>query len=185
MAVIEIKSEPSARDLRVLALAFLVFFGIVAGLAWWSPGPLAGAAIFTGVCFLIALAVDRETPARVKAWGALFPAILGLARGLEAVAGPGWVVIAVAGAGVVGAIGAMSSAGPALYRAWMRAALPVGWVVSHVLLGLAYYGVITPIGLFLRLIGRDLLSLKRDRDATTYWRERGPGEGAGRYFRQW
>ncbi len=183
--MIEIKSEPSARDLRMLAAALPVFFGAVAALAMWSPSTLAGAAIFTGVCFLIALALDRGTDPRRKLWGLLFPVILGTARAVEHFTGPG---PAIFGAGVLGAIGAaaaLSAAGPAVYRAWMLAALPTGWVVSHVLLGIVYYGVITPIGLFLRLIGRDLLGLRMERGAASYWRQRGPGEGAGRYFRQW
>ena len=37
---------------------------------------------------------------------------------------------------------------------------PVGWVVSHVLLGIIFYGVVTPIGLILRWSGHDPLSLK-------------------------
>jgi len=37
---------------------------------------------------------------------------------------------------------------------------PIGWVVSHVLLGIIFYGVVTPIGLILRWSGHDPLSLK-------------------------
>ena len=40
------------------------------------------------------------------------------------------------------------------------ATFPMGWVVSHVLLGLIYYGVVTPLGLILRLTGHDPLQLK-------------------------
>ena len=37
---------------------------------------------------------------------------------------------------------------------------PIGWVVSHVLLGAIFYGLVTPTGLILRLTGHDPLQLK-------------------------
>ena len=37
---------------------------------------------------------------------------------------------------------------------------PIGWVVSHILLGAIFYGLLTPIGLILRLTGHDPLALK-------------------------
>jgi len=40
------------------------------------------------------------------------------------------------------------------------ATFPIGWVVSHVLLGAIFYGIVTPLGLILRLTGHDPLQLK-------------------------
>ena len=37
---------------------------------------------------------------------------------------------------------------------------PIGWVVSHVLLGAIFYGIVMPIGIILRLTGHDPLQLK-------------------------
>ena len=37
---------------------------------------------------------------------------------------------------------------------------PIGWVVSHVLLGAIFYLLVTPIGLVLRMTGHDPLQLK-------------------------
>jgi len=37
---------------------------------------------------------------------------------------------------------------------------PIGWVVSHVLLGAIFYLLVTPIGLILRMTGHDPLQLK-------------------------
>ncbi len=70
-----------------------------------------------------------------------------------------------------------------LYLGWMRAVYPIGWVISHLMLGLVYFVVMTPIGLFMRMIGRDALNLPFDRGANTYWtpRKRASSE---RYFRQ-
>jgi hypothetical protein len=36
---------------------------------------------------------------------------------------------------------------------------PIGWVVSHVLLGLIFYGIVTPIGIILRVTGHDPLQI--------------------------
>jgi len=40
------------------------------------------------------------------------------------------------------------------------ATFPIGWVVSHFLLGVIFYGLVTPIGLVLRLTGHDPLQLQ-------------------------
>jgi hypothetical protein len=37
---------------------------------------------------------------------------------------------------------------------------PIGWGVSHVLLGVIFYGIVTPIGIILRITGHDPLQLK-------------------------
>lgn len=60
---------------------------------------------------------------------------------------------------------------------------PIGWVVFHVVLAVVYFLVITPIGLGMRLFGRDALGLDA-RGATTYWRKRPPAPAVDRYFRQ-
>ena len=51
----------------------------------------------------------------------------------------------------------------------MCAAFPIGWVVSHALMAAIYYLVITPMAVAMRLLGRDPLDRRFDRDATTYW----------------
>src|SRR5687768_13101757 len=44
-----------------------------------------------------------------------------------------------------------------MYRGWIQATYPIGWVVSHGLLAIIYYLVLTPIGLIFRLLRRDAL----------------------------
>ena len=70
------------------------------------------------------------------------------------------------------------------YVGLMVATWPIGWVVSHLALGLLYYAVITPIGLALRLAGRDELARSLDPAATTYWEPYDPDRGLARYLRQ-
>jgi hypothetical protein len=56
-----------------------------------------------------------------------------------------------------------------VYIAWMSLAFVMGFVISHILLTLFFYFVITPIGLIARLVGKDFLRLKLDRNANSYW----------------
>jgi hypothetical protein len=71
-----------------------------------------------------------------------------------------------------------------LFVAWMVAAFPVGWLMSHVLIGIVYYGVVTPIGLILRLRGRDSLQLRSKTEAPSFWIVRQGARDAASYFRQ-
>jgi ABC-type uncharacterized transport system permease subunit len=71
-----------------------------------------------------------------------------------------------------------------MFVGWMYAAYPIGFVVSHVLLGLVYFGVVTPIGLLMRAMGHDPMTRHLDRSAKTYWVERQQVSDVKRYFRQ-
>ncbi|MCU0862737.1 MAG: hypothetical protein MUC36_03000 [Planctomycetes bacterium] len=71
-----------------------------------------------------------------------------------------------------------------LYAGLSVIAFPIGFVISHVLMAAIYYLVITPIGLVFRLIGRDVLGKRLDRDgATSYWHVRGAPRDAASYFK--
>lgn len=63
-------------------------------------------------------------------------------------------------------------------------AWPIGLVVGWVVIGIVFYGVVTPIGLVRRLFG-DPLNLRFDSSAASYWAQRPPQREAGRYFRQY
>src|SRR5437870_3843292 len=56
-----------------------------------------------------------------------------------------------------------------LFVAWMIAIFPVNWLVSRLLLAIIFYGMVTPLGLFFRLIGRDLLGRRFFPDQESYW----------------
>lgn len=70
------------------------------------------------------------------------------------------------------------------YDLLITVAYPIGWVVSHLMIVLVYYGVITPIGVIMRLFGRDSMNRRFDRSATTYWIAHDPGAATKRYFQQ-
>lgn len=61
-----------------------------------------------------------------------------------------------------------------LNRAWTKLGMMMHRVVNPVIMGFLFFAVIMPTGLVLRLIGKDLLRLKRDAGAETYWIERDP-----------
>lgn len=73
-----------------------------------------------------------------------------------------------------------------LNRLWTKFGLLLAAVISPIVLGLVYYFCITPIGLLLRLFGKDLLRLKMDPEADTYWIAREPpgptGDSLDRQF---
>jgi hypothetical protein len=71
-----------------------------------------------------------------------------------------------------------------MYLAWMYAAFPIGWTVSHVVLAFVFYVVFTPLGVVMRLAGRDPLQCGERLAAGTYWIKRCPAREPASYFRQ-
>ena len=137
MALIDIKWKPTTRELRVFAVLWLVFFGLLGG---WM---LSRGSSLTWVGSVWAVALTGGV------LGLLLPELL-----------------------------------RPVYLLWMGLAFPIGWLVSHLILGLVYFGLLTPIGLLMRLAGHDPLRLKPDRGKATYWRERSTETDTSRYFRQ-
>lgn len=71
-----------------------------------------------------------------------------------------------------------------VYVAMAYLTFPVGLVLSFLILATAYYLVLTPIGLAMRLFGYDPMRSRFDAGAKTYWSRRAPPEHVDRYFRQ-
>jgi hypothetical protein len=61
-----------------------------------------------------------------------------------------------------------------LNRAWMALAALLNRIVSPIVLGILFYGVVTPMGAVMRLMGKDPMRRKFDRDAASYWIDRRP-----------
>ena len=85
-------------------------------------------------------------------------------------------------------VGLLGLAAPAavrpIYMFWMALALPIGWVVSHVILAVVYFGVFTPVALVFRLIGRDALQRRFDPAAPSYWVARDASASSENYLNQ-
>lgn len=138
MAVLDIRWNPSARELRQFAVIwFPAACVVVGGAVYVRAGSLWGA-VCAGAC---AVAV-----------GAL-----------------GWI---------------RPQAVRPLYIALLCLTYPMGWAVSHVLLALVFYGMFTPLGLWMRLWGRDPLQRRFDPEAPSYWAPRPPAKEPKSYFRQ-
>ncbi|MBE7507659.1 MAG: hypothetical protein HS101_15420 [Planctomycetia bacterium] len=61
---------------------------------------------------------------------------------------------------------------------------PIGLVVSFAVMLIMYFLVITPIGVAMRLLGRDPMRRKFDPAAQSYWIRRTPPADIRRYYRQ-
>lgn len=62
-----------------------------------------------------------------------------------------------------------------LKRLWLRLGKGLSYIVSPLVLGLVYLLAIVPVGLLTRVVGKDLLSLRHDPAAPSYWIRRDPG----------
>ena len=70
------------------------------------------------------------------------------------------------------------------YAVWYFLGCCVGIVVGNVLFATFFYLVLTPMGLVMRLAGRDPLRRKFDRATPTYWRDAEKIVDPKRYYRQ-
>ncbi len=61
-------------------------------------------------------------------------------------------------------------------RGWSLLAAALGFVNTRILLAIVFFVVLAPIALVLRLVGKDPLERRRDRNRPTYWRTREPAE---------
>ena len=137
MALIEIKWNPTARELRVFGILLFLIFGLFGAWLIWEGNSLALVASVSAIALFGGIL------------GAMWPEFL-----------------------------------RPLYRLWMALVFPVGWVVSHLILALVFFCILTPIGLMMRLTGHDPLKLKYDRQRASYWSERPAQADDSRYFRQ-
>jgi hypothetical protein len=85
-------------------------------------------------------------------------------------------------------LGVLAIAAPAALR-WPFVALsiiawPIGWAMSYVLVVVLFYGVFTPVGVLMRLLGWDAMARRFEPGRASYWVAHGPPAEASRYFRQ-
>tara|TARA_B100000579_G_C22332397_1_gene621163 strand:- start:97 stop:489 length:393 start_codon:yes stop_codon:yes gene_type:complete len=56
-----------------------------------------------------------------------------------------------------------------LNKLWIRFGILLGKIVSPIVMGVVYFGVVTPTGIIMRLFGKDILNLKINKNKSTYW----------------
>ena len=66
----------------------------------------------------------------------------------------------------------------------MALTMPIGMVVSRVLLGVLFFGLFTPVGLFFKLIGRDALARRYAPEQASYWEPKPGATDIRSYLRQ-
>ena len=59
-----------------------------------------------------------------------------------------------------------------LNKLWFKFGMILGAIVAPVVMGVIFFLVITPIGLAMKIIGKDLLNKKYDKRKKTYWKKR-------------
>lgn len=137
MALIEIRLNPSGRELKWFGLVVLLFFGLIGALVLWRAGSPRAASIVWSVGAGLVVVFYTARPLRLP-----------------------------------------------IYLAWMYAVYPIGWLVSHTLMGVIYFLLITPIAILMRLFRVDPLHRRLERDAPTYWVDLPRETDRSRYFSQ-
>jgi len=132
--------------------------------------------------------LDREVSDRELLWfGVTLPIVFGVVGGIVL-----WRTESMTAASVLWTVGVLLGFGyfalppfrRLIYRGWMRAFYPIGWTISHVLLGGIFYLLLTPIGLTMRLLGRAPFAREFDREMQSHWEPRDPRRETKRYFKQ-
>jgi hypothetical protein len=90
------------------------------------------------------------------------------------------------GAAVVG--GVLGAVAPQLLKwifvGWIVAVFPIGWTISHLVLGITYFVLFTIFGLTLRLVRYDPLERRKPADRRSHWHPRRERRAAASYFKQ-
>lgn len=129
----------------------------------------------------------QPTPRELRIFGAILLAFGLIVAGLVFVFTASWTAVVVIGAisvFVTGIYFALPPLRPLIYGAWITAFYPVGWLISHALLAITYFGVITPIGVVMRIFGYDPLLRKLDPNRDSQWSEHSNDKSTHRYFQQ-
>jgi len=59
-----------------------------------------------------------------------------------------------------------------LNKLWYKFGIFLGSIVSPIVMGMVYFIVVTPTGVFMRLLGKDLLKTSKEKHTSTYWMKR-------------
>jgi len=59
-----------------------------------------------------------------------------------------------------------------LNKLWFKFGVILGKIISPIIMGIIFFLVVTPIGLIMKVLGKDLLRLKYNKKDNTYWIEK-------------
>ena len=113
---------------------------------------------------------DAAAGSSDRAFGLLFAAVAGVLAVLSAWQGRrgaiGWAIVAAGFLAVT--LFAPPLLGP-LNRAWRRLALLLSKLTTPLIMGLLFFVIISPVGIIMRLAGKDPLRLRFERESSSYW----------------
>jgi hypothetical protein len=61
-----------------------------------------------------------------------------------------------------------------VFKVWMKIGHVLGWINTRILLGIVFYGLVTPLGLLFRMMGKDKMRLAMSETYPTYRVTRNP-----------
>ena len=110
-----------------------------------------------------------------RSFGLVFAAFFAVVALLPAIHGAPvrWWALVAAGAFAAAALFVPRALHP-LNRLWLALGLLLHRLVNPVVMAVMFYGAILPMALLLRALGKDLLRLKREPQAASYWIAREP-----------
>ena len=59
-----------------------------------------------------------------------------------------------------------------LNKLWFKFGILLGSIVSPIVMGIVFFLVVTPMGIIMRLLGKDLLKTNKIKNASSYWIKR-------------
>ena len=126
----------------------------------------------------------RELHAFARIWFPLFVAVAGGLTWWRSESPIAAIVVWVAGGALAALILASAEAARIFFVGLMTITYPIGLVVSTLALAFMFYVVFTPLGVVMRLAGRDPLQLK-DGSAPSQWTPYDQDDSPERAFRQY
>lgn len=56
-----------------------------------------------------------------------------------------------------------------IQKIWMSLSVLMGWFMTRVILTIVFCLVVVPLGILIKILGKDLLNIKLDKSADSYW----------------
>ena len=129
-----------------------------------------GQAVATGTLHEDLRRDDRTTGPSDRKFGLTIGAILALIAIWKSIHGSNWgLVWGALGLALIGCALLRPALLSRLNDLWLRFGLLLHRIVNPIIMVLLFFGMIVPIGLLMRALGKDPLRLKRDEAAGSYW----------------
>ena len=65
-----------------------------------------------------------------------------------------------------------------LNKLWFKFGVKLGAIIAPIVMGVVFFLVVTPIGILMKITGRDLINKKINKNSKTYWQNRKKAVGS-------